>query len=168
MKRRVEWTMAISAVVGTSVAAQVATPAAGAMNSIAPGTEVELMVLTEVNTRISLPGSLVRLRLNKPVLVDDKVVLPIGTPAFGKVDSVVKSGIAGSRGSIAIRMSHIEGSGGPIPLANELLTYQARGGKGDDAAKLLLAPMYAPFAPANSAKIKAGELVHARIVAAAR
>lgn len=139
------------------------TPQVLAAASIMPGTEVELMVLTEVNTRISEPGSVVRLRLNKPVILEGKIALPVGTPAFGKVESLLKSGIAGSRGTISVRMTHLETAGGRIPLAEDLLVYEARGGKGDDAAKLLLAPFYAPFSPANSAKLKAGELVHARI-----
>ena len=121
------------------------------------------MVLAEVNTRVSEPGSDVRLRLNKPVIVNGEVALPVGTPAFGKVESLTKSGIAMSRGTIRVRMSHLQTPRGRVPLVDELLVYDARGGKSDDAAKMLLAPFYAPFAPANSAKLKAGELVRARV-----
>lgn len=165
MMKLIFWT-AVAAVASTGAFAQDAPSARPVPPSIMPGTEVELMVLSEVNTRISAPGSVVRLRLNKPVLIDGKIALPVGTPAFGKVESLEKSAIAGTRGTISVRMTHIEAAGGRIPLAEDLLVYQARGGKHDDAAKLLLAPFYAPFSPANSAKLKAGELVHARIARA--
>lgn len=155
--------MLIASVTCTGALAQNLASTAISAPSIASGTEIELMVLSEVNTRISAPGSLVRLRLNKPVMVDGKIALPVGTPAFGKVESLVKSGIAGTRGTLSVRMTHLESAGGRIPLADDLLEYQARGGKHDDAAKLLLAPFYAPFSPANSAKLKAGDLVRARI-----
>jgi len=135
----------------------------GSGSAIAPGTEVELMVLAEVNTRISRPGAIVRLRLNKPVMVNDVILLPVGTPAFGKVEAAERSGVAGVRGTISVRMTHIEAPGGHIPLVDDLLVFRARGGKNDDAAKVLLAPIYAPFAPANSAKLKAGDLILARI-----
>ena len=155
--------MLIALVACSGALAQDISSIAAAAPSIMPGTEIELMVLSEVNTRISKPGSPVRLRLNKPVIVDGKIALPVGTLGFGTVESLLKSGIAGTRGAIGIRMTHLESAGGRIPLAGDLLVYEARGGKYDDAAKLLLAPFYAPFSPANSAKLKAGELVRARI-----
>lgn len=135
---------------------------AGSSAWVPAGTEVELMVVTEVSTRDAKAGTPVKLRLNKPVMAGSVTVLPVGAPAFGVVEATQGSGIALTRGSLAVRITHIEVGGRAIPLTGEV-EVRGSGGKHDDVAKLLLVPFYAPFAQGNSAKLKAGELLHARL-----
>ncbi len=139
--------------------------AVAAPTAIPPGTRVELMVLSEVSTRHAAPGTPVKLRLNKPVIVDGVTVLPVGTPAFGVVEASKDSGIALQRGTMGVRITHIDSGGQTIPL-DSAITVRSRGGSADDALKVIMVPLYALFAPANAAKLKAGELLTATVTAA--
>lgn len=153
--------MGVVAVALSALAAGVGLAAGTVM--IPPGSEIELMVLAEIETRTAGPGTTVRLRVNRPLKVGDNVIIPVGALAYGRVDHVERSGIAGARGSLGVRLSHVVVDGADVLLANDLMVFRARGGKGDDAARFILAPFYAPFAPANAAKLKAGDLITARI-----
>ena len=129
---------------------------------VPPGTTVELMILNEVSTRSAAPGTPVKLRLNKPVVIDGVTVLAVGTPAFGVVEASKDSNIALQRGVLGVRITHLESGGQIIPL-DSAITVKSRGGSADDALKVVLVPIYALFAPANSAKLKAGELLTATV-----
>ena len=123
---------------------------------------VELMVTREVTAESAKPGQLVKLVLNKSVPIEGRPAIPSGTPAFGEVVAVDPSGLAMKRGSLAIRLTRMVIDGSDVPLLGELST-KGRGGKNDDAVKVMLAPIYAPFAHGNSAKFKAGEIVTGRL-----
>lgn len=142
------------------------TGAAAELPVIPPGTAVELMVLSEVSTRNAVAGTPVKLRLNKPVVVDGVTILPVGTPAFGVVEASKDSGMALQRGTLGVRLTHLETAGQTIKLDSRV-TVKSRGGSADDALKVIMVPLYALFAPANSAKLKAGELLTASIAGGA-
>ena len=55
-------------------------------------TPVELMAPSEVSTADAVPGQLFKLRVNKPIEVEGRVIVPVGTPAFGQVVSAVDAG----------------------------------------------------------------------------
>lgn len=149
-----------------SVAAVAAAPVQDGHTPVAPAVAadigLELMVMTEVSTARAKAGDVVKLRLNRPVVIDGVIRIPAGTPAFGEVVDTRKSGMAMKRGKLAIRLVRIAATGCDLPLEGDLTT-EGRGGKSDDAVKVLLAPFYAPFAPGNSAKFKAGDIVTGRL-----
>ncbi len=130
-----------------------------------PAADVELMVMTEVNADSARRGDPVKLRLNRAFTLVDGTIVPEGTPAIGEVLDLKKSGMSLSRGSLAIRVLRIALPGRDIPLTGEL-NATGRGGKSDDAIKVLFVPVYAVFAPGNSAKFKAGEIVIAHLATA--
>jgi hypothetical protein len=122
------------------------------------GTALELMVLNEVSSRSGAVGQRFPLRLVKPVLVDGKPVLPIGSTAYGEVTASKRSGAGLKKGHLSVRLMHVELGSQRIELADEVTT-SGKGGKSDDAVKILLAPMYAPFSSGNNAKLKAGDII---------
>lgn len=124
---------------------------------------VELMVMTEVSTSRARAGDIVKLRVNRPVERDGIVIVQPGTAAFGEVVSVKGSGAAMKRGALAIRLTRLVIDGRSVPLAGEF-DARGRGGKGDDVARILLAPIYAPFASGNAAKFKAGEIISGQLL----
>lgn len=150
----------------SSVAAAEAVPAVTTMSAgrLAKGTVLELMVLNEVSSRTAQPGMRIVLRLNKPLLIDGKLVLAEGTPVFGEVLDTKMSGSAGSRGQLSARLTHIQNGTQRIPVTGDMSAL-GKGGKSDDALKWVLAPIYAPFAPGNNAKLKAGQIVNGVIEA---
>ena len=126
------------------------------------GSRVELMVLTEVSSARAKPGDLVKLRVQKPLLVDGAVAVPVGTPAFGVVEQLEKSGSILKAGEITVSLTEIQLGDRKIRLSGAY-SRDGKGGKNDDAVKAVLVPLYALFAPGNSGKLKAGELLTASV-----
>lgn len=122
------------------------------------GAAVELMVLTEVASGRAQAGDLVKLRVNAPVIIGGAVVVPVGTPAYGRVEKSEQTGGALQRGSLSVSLTHILIGDQRLSLLGAF-DRRGQGGKNDDAVKLLLAPMYVLFSPGNLAKLKAGDLV---------
>lgn len=137
-----------------------------AMQSETPATEglpIELMVMTEVTTASARRGDPVKLRVHRPVLHDGAMIVPEGAAAFGEVLDLSRSGIAMKRGGLSIRLTRVVVNGRDLPLDGAFGT-RGRGGKSDDLVKVVLAPFYFPFAPGNSGKFKAGEVVTGRLI----
>lgn len=122
---------------------------------------IELMVLREVDSDRAMPGDPVRLRVNRPVMVGDIEVIPVGAAAQGVVTASRKSGAALHRGHLSVSITSITLGETTIELSTTLEQH-GRGGANDDALKALLAPMWVLFARGNAARLKAGELLTAR------
>lgn len=122
---------------------------------------IRLMVMREVNSSKAKPGDIVKLIVDQPFEIGG-VTVPAGTPAFGTVHEAKDAGAALQRGKLEVRLSHIALGDRLLPLRGDLLD-RGEGGKSDDAAKVLLAPIYILFARGNVAKLRAGEIVYAEI-----
>lgn len=124
---------------------------------IAQDTPVELMALTEVSTARAKPGSPIKLRVNKAITVDGKVIVPIGTPAFGEVIMATDAGGLGKSGVMSARLVRIQFGDLAIPLEGAMT---AKGtGSGSAGVAAILAGPLGLFHRGNNAKIKAGEIV---------
>lgn len=139
-------------------------PAANAAGATAftlvKGSELELMVLREVDSNEAQPGDEVRLMLNRPVtLADGTVLAEMGTRAAGVVTESKKAGLALQRGTMRVAFKSLTVDGVALPLTGEIKR-RGKGGKADDALKIVLVPFYALFSPGNSAKLKAGDTVY--------
>jgi hypothetical protein len=121
-------------------------------------TPVELMATAEVSTANVSSGTRFRLRVNRPVAVGGRTVLPVGTMGFGEVVSAVDAGGLGRSGRMEARLLHIELGNAQIPLEG---TTSAKGtGAGSAGVAVALAGIVGLFHRGNNAKIKAGELIH--------
>ena len=120
---------------------------------------VRLMVMREVDSSQAKEGDIVRLAVDAPTSFNGRPI-PVGTPAYGVVERARGSGVALRRGQLEVRLTHLMLGDERIELAGALRD-RGEGGKVDDAAKVLLAPMYILFARGNVAKLKAGEIVEA-------
>jgi hypothetical protein len=124
------------------------------------GTAIELMVLTEVSADRARAGDVVKLMLNKPIVRDGRTLVAAGAHAYGEVVSVGKSGPALKAGALQVRLRRLVVDGQNLPIDGSV-EQKGHGGKSDDAVKVVLVPLYALFAPGNSGKLKAGDLVAA-------
>ncbi|MEH3103741.1 MAG: hypothetical protein PGN12_07520 [Sphingomonas phyllosphaerae] len=141
-------------VIGVPVTAQAD---ASASVTLPQDTPVELMAPAEVSTADAVPGQLFKLRVNKPVEVGGRVVVPVGTPAFGQVVSAVDSGGLGKSGRMTAKLLAIRLGGVEIPLEGEM---SAKGtGAGSAGVAVLFTGWVGLFHRGNNAKIKAGELL---------
>lgn len=119
-------------------------------------TPVELMAMREVSTADAVPGTPIKLRVNKPVVIGGRVIIPAGTPAFGEVTAARDAGGLGKSGVMRARLTHIQLGGTRIPLDGDLTAKGTGAGAG---AALVLAGVVGLFHRGNNAKIKAGEII---------
>ena len=125
-------------------------------------TPVHLMVINEVSTKDHSVGHRFSLRVNKPVVVDGREVIPVGTTAWGELIDAEKSGNVGKRGSLSARLSHIDLGGKSIPIEGGT-TSDGKSGKSETIMGVLAMGPLGLFAKGNNAKIKAGEMMTAFI-----
>ena len=123
-------------------------------------TPVHLMVLNEVSTKDHEAGHRFRLRVDRPVVVQGREIIPVGATVWGELTDARKSGNVGRRGKLAATLSHIEHDGREIPLEGGTIA-QGASGKGETVLGVLAMGPLGLFAKGNNAKIKAGELMTA-------
>jgi len=137
-------------------------PVEGAVEQVAPvvipqDTPVELLAPSEVSTASATPGLIFKLRVNKPIMIGGKAVVPVGTPAFGQVVTAMDSGGLGKSGRMTAKLVAIRLGGIEIPLEGET---SARGtGAGSAGVAVLFTGVVGLFHRGNNAKIKAGEIL---------
>lgn len=121
-------------------------------------TPVHFMVVSEVTTKTHLAGHRFKLRVDKPVLIDGLIVIPVGANAWGEVLEAKKSGNVGKSGTLEARLLYIEVGGIQVPVSGTNSAKGASGG-GETALGILALGPLGLFAKGNNAKIKAGELM---------
>lgn len=122
-------------------------------------TPVELMATKEVSTADVTAGTRFKLRLNKPVVVTEGLIIPVGTWAHGEVVSASDSGGLGKSGKMTARLLYLEFGANKIPLEGEIST--KGNGAGSAGAAVIFAGVAGLFHRGNNAKIKAGEIINA-------
>ena len=90
-------------------------------------TPVELMATKEVSTADVTAGTRFKLRLNKPVVVTEGLIIPVGTWAHGEVVSASDSGGLGKSGKMTARLLYLEFGANKIPLEGEISTKKFHG-----------------------------------------
>jgi hypothetical protein len=103
------------------------------ITGVPPGTPVTLMVTKEVSSRTARLGDRFRLRVNQAVLVGGVVAVPVGATAWGEIVSAAGTGVAGNRGRLTARLSHVELPGGSLRLTGA----QAVEGKANTAGLVI-------------------------------
>lgn len=139
-------------------AAQESAVASPAATVLPRDTPVELMATAEVTTAKAKPGTVFKLRVNRAVEVGGRIVVPVGTPAFGEVITATDSGGLGKSGRMSARLLHIQFGEARIPLEGEVQAKGTGAGSAGVAFAVTLSPL-ALFHRGNNAKIKAGELL---------
>lgn len=153
------------ATLATALPAQELPPPTWSVAPAAPvlpaGTPVQLMVVNEVSTKVAKAGDRFLLRVNAPVTVDGKIVIPIGATGYGEVLKAAGNGALGHAGTLAARLLYLEVGGRHLRLRGDA----AEAGKSGTTANVLgfvmlgwAAPL-ALLSPGNNAKLKAGQLL---------
>jgi len=124
---------------------------------LARDTPVELMAPAEVSTASATVGQIFKLRVNRAIMVGDRTIVPVGTPAFGQIVTAVDSGGLGKSGRMTAKLLRIQLGAVDIPLEGEM---SAKGtGAGSAGMAILFAGWAGFFHRGNNAKIKAGEIL---------
>lgn len=161
---------AVLAAAGQAATAPVAQPAVATMAPSTPvpqtadgtltipqDTPVELMATIEISTADVKPGTRFKLRLNRPVEVDGRLIVPVGASAVGEVLTAKDSGGLGKSGKMTARLLFLQLGDVQIPLEGDVV--EKGRGAGSAGSAILLGGLVGLFHRGNNAKIKAGEIV---------
>lgn len=126
------------------------------------GTDIELMVVREVNSRSAKAGERFRLRVNAPVTVDGTIAIPIGSIAWGEIVSVSGTSAAGGKGQLSLRLIHVDTQWGPVALTG---TKGAEGASNTGGVILgvLGFGLLGLLNKGGNATFKAGDIIHGYI-----
>lgn len=145
-----------------------AEPAAGtdaivyAPQVVPPGTPVRLMNLREVTSRTAVVGQKFKLRVNEPVYMNGKPVIPVGATAWGEVTSFDTNGAVGKGGKLGIRIVYVDLPEGRLPLTGD--ANQKGAGNGAGVAMAVVGfGLLGLFTAGDSARLKGGEQVTAYV-----
>lgn len=118
-----------------SITPQSPTVNTGDVREVVPGTELELVLATEIAAGESAEGDEFFGRISKDVLVDDRVVIPRGTKVHGVLLTMEGPKRAGRNGYITARFDYlITPDGRKVPFEGNSTT---RDSKGKAAAKVV-------------------------------
>ena len=124
-------------------------------------TPVELMAVSEVNTDSAKPGHIFKLRVNRAVSVDGRVIVPVGATAFGQVLTATDAGSLGKSGRMTAKLLHLRVGDAEVPLEGQT---SAKGtGACSTGVAVLFSGWMGLFHRGNNAKIKAGEILNAYV-----
>jgi hypothetical protein len=145
-----------------AVLSGVTTPDNTVLELVPPGTPVRLMFLKEITSHTAHPGDRFRMRVDEPVYINGKPVIPVGTFAWGEVVSLESNGAAGHAGKIAARLLYLDLPQGHLPLRGEV----ANKGGGNGGGVLLAIAGFGPLGlltQGDSARFKAGDMLTAYV-----
>jgi hypothetical protein len=136
--------------------AALAMPSAALVSMLPARTPVRLMVLNEVSTKTAKPGDRFPLVVDEPVIVGDRIVIPVNAKAWGEVSTASESGGAGKSGKLLARLLFVETAVGHVALDGSPASAGESGTVQTVLGVLALGPL-GLFARGNNAKLKAGE-----------
>jgi hypothetical protein len=122
------------------------------------GTEIELMVIKEVNSRTSSTGDQVTLRVNAPITVDGKVVIPVGAAGTGEVITATGTSAVGGKGQISLRLISVDTRWGPVKLSGTKGT-QGDGNTSGVIAGVLAFGIFGLLTKGGNAVFKGGDII---------
>ena len=123
-------------------------------------TPVHLMVLNEVSTKEHGVGHRFKLRVNKPVKIDNVVAIPVGAIGWGEITNAERSGNLGKSGKLQARLLYVEVGGTNIEISGDTAD-KGNSGTGETIIGVIGLGVFGLFAKGNNAKLKAGEMMTA-------
>lgn len=110
-----------------------ATHVATDMPVLPEGTPVRLMILREINSHTAKIGDRFQLRVDEPIYINGKRVVPVGSTAWGEVASVQQNGPVGKGGKLGANLLYLDLPSGKVPLRGGY----SRTGSGNGAGVVL-------------------------------
>lgn len=140
----------------------VATIAPAGDNVLRAGSTVSVRLLEELTTERELArvGQRFRMEIAEPVMLNGKIVIPVGSPAQGEITSVRNKGMWGKSGHITARVLYATVGGRQIRLSG---TFDDKGvtGTAGVVGSIALVPLAGFFVTGTSARITSGTVIGA-------
>jgi hypothetical protein len=110
---------------------------------VAEGTPVSLQLLQDVSSKTANVGDVLDFETNKPVIVGDRVLIPEGAKAFGKVTEVERRKGFGKAGKLNFTIEYlILANGKVIKLSSEVKGIGKNKAGAAIAEAVLLTPLF--------------------------
>ncbi|WP_454796743.1 hypothetical protein [Novosphingobium lindaniclasticum] len=143
--------------------ATIAVTGGASAQSVPPGTPVRLMVLREISSRTAKAGDRFLLRVDEPVYIDGRPVIPVGTKAWGEIVSLEGNGAVGKGGRLAARFVELElADGMKLPLRGDMNERGAGNGAGVVLAVVGFG-LLGLLTAGDSARFKGGQTITAYV-----
>lgn len=125
---------------------------------------IQFTLDTAISSKTVQPGGLFQLKVADDLVINDVVVIPAGTPAFGEVIHAQKSGGFGKAGELLLAIRYIDLNGQQIKMR----TFKPLQGKDDTrtASNLALVPvvgLFVPFIRGGEIELPANTLIQALV-----
>lgn len=137
-------------------------PDAPVANILRQGTQVRLTVVTPVNTKEHRVGKRVELQVADDIMVNNKMILAKGTPAFGELTFSKKSGSFGKSGKMAGRVLYIKNGNENIPITGNF-DDRGKSGTGATVGVAVVAGVFSAFVKGKNAVLEAGTEITATV-----
>ena len=124
-------------------------------NVIKAGTAVRFRLLEEVSSKTARVGDRIRLELVEDIKLDSKVIIPIGTPAYGEVTKVDKKGMFGKSGKLETRLVAIKFNNQEIRLTGSI-DDAGQAGTANTVGAMVVVPVAGFFVTGKSALLSPG------------
>ena len=120
------------------------------------GTPVRLMVIREVTSRNSRAGDRFELRVDEPVFINGKPVIPVGAKAWGEVNSSEGNGAVGKGGKLSARLLYLDLPSGHLPLTGSI-SQRGDGNSAGVAMAVIGFGVLGLLTAGDSARLKGGQ-----------
>jgi len=130
-----------------------ALPAAPAPAIVPAGTIVTIKIVDAVSTRTVKRGDTFAIRLAAPILLGDKLVVPVGTPGIGQVVDAAPSGALGKPAKLLLAARYLDFNGSHLPLHTMRLFVE-----GQDNTAAIFAVSFVPYVGVLGAFAHGGEI----------
>lgn len=120
------------------------------------------MFVKEINSRIAHAGDRFRLRVDEPVFINGKPVIPVGSWAWGEIVSMESNGAVGRGGRLAAKLLYLDLPSGHLPLKGDVVNHGGGNGAGVVMAVVGFG-ILGLLTAGDSARFKAGDMLTAYV-----
>ena len=124
-------------------------------NVIKAGTAVRLRLLEEVSSKTARVGERIRLELMEDVKINNKIIIPIGTPAYAEVTKVDQKGMFGKSGKLGTRIVALKFKDQEIRLTGTI-DDAGKSGTANTVGAMVVVPVAGFFVTGKSALLSPG------------
>lgn len=107
--------------------------------TLSAGTIIPVRLQDPLDSGVNQSGDTFRAVVDQDLLVGNKVIVPRGSVAEGKVTFVERSGRVSGRAKMSLQLVSLNVVSRSYPLQTEILSFEAEGTKKEDAAKVGIA-----------------------------
>jgi hypothetical protein len=115
-----------------------------------------------IDSKKDKTGAKVQMQVAHDIRVDDKIVIPKGTPAFGEITKVEKNGAFGKSGKLFGRVLFIQHGNINVPITGSF-DERGQGATGATVAVAIAAGVFAAFVKGKNAELNEGTQINATI-----